>query len=215
MARRQQLEEETNGGPNRKSRLTSAARREQIVESARRLFLTLGPDGTSMQKIASDIGVNSALLYQHFTSMADIFEKVMLEPLEQDVLAGIAAGRERIAAHKDPRAAILELHVSLLSLMVDVGASLGVILFVDRFPGRQFYVDRIAPALTGWIEETLAENRLLLPSKTGPGTQVAGLLGIHLYLALDGYLRQDDFDIEEVAVHIDGIYSFGLFEKQR
>ena len=53
-----------------------------------------------MQKIAEEVGVNSALLYQHFTSVADLFEKAMLEPLEQRVLETVAEAKKRAPARR-------------------------------------------------------------------------------------------------------------------
>ena len=202
-------------GSVRRTRLTSEARRQQIAEAARRLFLSLGPSGASMQKIAKDVGVNSALLYQHFDSVADLFEKVILEPMQEAVQRAIAEGDELIASEVDARNALLQLHVSLLTIMVEVAPTVGMIIFADRFSARQYLIDRVSLPIRLWVEKILTE-RQVLPSPSGEGSdiQVTSLLGIHMLVALDASYRRVDLDIEQVATQIHKLYCVGAFEKR-
>jgi TetR/AcrR family transcriptional regulator len=50
-----------------------------ILDAARKIFLENGFDGTSMQMIASESGINKALLHYYFRSKDRLFEAVFIE----------------------------------------------------------------------------------------------------------------------------------------
>ena len=50
-----------------------------ILDAARKVFLENGFDGTSMQMIASESGINKALLHYYFRSKDRLFESVFIE----------------------------------------------------------------------------------------------------------------------------------------
>lgn len=50
-----------------------------ILDAARKVFLENGFDGTSMQMIASESGINKALLHYYFRSKDRLFEAVFVE----------------------------------------------------------------------------------------------------------------------------------------
>jgi TetR/AcrR family transcriptional regulator len=50
-----------------------------ILEAARKVFLENGFDGTSMQMIASESGINKALLHYYYRSKDRLFEAVFIE----------------------------------------------------------------------------------------------------------------------------------------
>jgi len=49
---------------------------EKIYEAARRIFLLKGMDGTRMQEIADEAGMNKALLHYYFRSKENLFKAV-------------------------------------------------------------------------------------------------------------------------------------------
>src|SRR5215467_13186857 len=76
------------------------AKRRQIIEGARRMFLAQGFDGASMGQIAREAGVSKGTLYVYFTSKEDLFQVVAydeclaqaeqvftLDPADHDVAA--------------------------------------------------------------------------------------------------------------------------------
>jgi AcrR family transcriptional regulator len=61
-----------------------SAKRRQILDGARKLFMTLGFDGASMGEIARAAGVSKGTLYVYFTDKSALFEAIVeQEKLEQ------------------------------------------------------------------------------------------------------------------------------------
>jgi AcrR family transcriptional regulator len=56
----------------RRRRIGRSARRELVLEAARELFATAGYDGASMREIASRAGVTVPVVYDHFSSKAEL-----------------------------------------------------------------------------------------------------------------------------------------------
>ena len=51
--------------------------RQQILETAQRLFAELGYDATSLQMIADEMGLTKAAVYYHFRAKSDILHAIM------------------------------------------------------------------------------------------------------------------------------------------
>jgi AcrR family transcriptional regulator len=51
--------------------------RQQILETAQRLFTELGYDATSLQRIADEMGLTKAAVYYHFHAKSDILHAAM------------------------------------------------------------------------------------------------------------------------------------------
>ena len=51
--------------------------RQQILETAQRLFTELGYDATSLQRIADEMGLTKAAVYYHFHAKTDILHAAM------------------------------------------------------------------------------------------------------------------------------------------
>lgn len=58
---------------------------KQILEAARKIFLDKGFDGATMQMIASEAGINKALVHYYFRSKDRLFEGVFIEAFGQMV----------------------------------------------------------------------------------------------------------------------------------
>lgn len=56
-----------------------------ILDAARKVFLANGFDGTSMQMIANEAGINKALLHYYYRSKDRLFEAVFVEAFSQMV----------------------------------------------------------------------------------------------------------------------------------
>src|SRR6195952_4782416 len=54
-----------------------SAKRRQILDGARRVFMDLGFDGASMGEIARAAGVSKGTLYVYFTDKAKLFEAMV------------------------------------------------------------------------------------------------------------------------------------------
>jgi AcrR family transcriptional regulator len=73
--------------------------RQQILETAQRLFAELGYDATSLQMIADDMGLTKAAVYYHFRAKSDILYAAMQPGIErvEALLNVVAALRSRRA----------------------------------------------------------------------------------------------------------------------
>jgi AcrR family transcriptional regulator len=84
------------------SRAVQAERtRQQILETAQRLFLDRGYDATSLQMIADEMGLTKAAVYYHFRAKSDILHAVMLPGIRRlkvllDETAAMRGRRARI-----------------------------------------------------------------------------------------------------------------------
>ena len=75
--------------------------RQQILETAERLFAEHGYDATSLQMIADAMGLTKAAVYYHFPAKVDIKHALLLPRVEQlgtllDEAAAIRARRARL-----------------------------------------------------------------------------------------------------------------------
>ncbi len=73
--------------------------RQQILETAQRLFVDLGYDATSLQMIADEMWLTKAAVYYHFRTKEEILHAAMRPGIERlkGLLVGAAALRSRRA----------------------------------------------------------------------------------------------------------------------
>jgi len=76
--------------------------RERIIATARKLFATLGYEGTSTEAVLAESGVSRGALYHHFDNKEALFSAV-LEAVEVDLAA---ASSRAVAGLTDPLAAL-------------------------------------------------------------------------------------------------------------
>jgi AcrR family transcriptional regulator len=75
--------------------------RQQILETAQRLFTDLGYDATSLQMIADEMGLTKAAVYYHFHAKSDILHAAMEPGIQRlkallDEAAAIRGRRARV-----------------------------------------------------------------------------------------------------------------------
>ena len=64
-------------GPKPAARMRRADRKQQILAQAKQLFVTLGYQNTTTEKIARAAGVSEPMLYRHFDSKKTLFLEVL------------------------------------------------------------------------------------------------------------------------------------------
>lgn len=134
----------------RRTRLTAEARRAQILEAAREVFLRSGADGARVHQLADAAGVNTALLYQHFDSKQEIFEEAVAAPIAeafQASLAHITPPTEFDSSGEQMRKLTRDYVRALVHAMHEIAPLLGLVLFNDAESGRDYYQHRLAPLL--------------------------------------------------------------------
>jgi AcrR family transcriptional regulator len=120
--------------------LDASAKRRQIMEGARTVFLASGFDGASMNDVARVAGVSKGTLYVYFESKEQLFEALVREERRQQA--------ERLTdvsfESNDVRAVLLEFGCRLIGIMSrpDTLAHVRIVIGASqKFPqlGRAFY----------------------------------------------------------------------------
>lgn len=144
----------------------SDQKRRQVLDGARRVFLSAGFDGASMGEIAKAAGVSKGTLYTYFASKEALFEALILEER-----AGLAEVLFRLDPDDpDVRAVLHRLGCSFLAMMVrpeHVASVRMVIGAAEKFPriGQVFYEagPRQGIARLGaYLERQAAAGRLVV-----------------------------------------------------
>ncbi|MBR0558077.1 TetR/AcrR family transcriptional regulator [Ciceribacter sp. L1K23] len=143
------------------------AKREQIIDGARRVFMKLGFDAASMNDVTREAGVSKGTIYVYFSSKEELFaalvdrEKTRFAESLRDVMAGTndaADGLERFA-----RAFVQQVTGS--DMVPAMRTVLGV---VDRMPGlcRRFFAttpNNAKAVLEQFLARQVAIGALVIP----------------------------------------------------
>lgn len=194
-------------------RMTKSARRAQILDAARAVFLAQGPQGARVRDIAEAAGINEALIYQHFRSKDELFDAAVLFPLERLVrrLHGAADGLTLEEDTQMPRVLTRAFIEDLLAALEESIPLFGVVLFSDRDAGAVFYQERVVPFIdvvasavrhfeTRWEHRAFEARRVTL-----------AVWGMCWSLAMDAHFRSSPLDVEAAAREITDLVFAGLF----
>jgi AcrR family transcriptional regulator len=116
-----------------------SAKRRQIMDGARQVFLSASFDGASMNDIARAAGVSKGTLYAYFSSKEELFEAI--------IRGEYAQSAERLCTFRregDARDMLMDFGVRLISRMAEPetrALARVVIAAAEKFPniGRAFY----------------------------------------------------------------------------
>ena len=121
-----------------------SAKRRQILDGARAVFMNLGFDGASMGEIARAAGVSKGTLYVYFADKNGLFEAIV----EQEVLEqGKAAFNFDLA--RDAETTLKDFGTAYIQLLCRPGGGSStrtVMAIAERMPdvGRRFYDNVVA-----------------------------------------------------------------------
>ncbi|NNM71463.1 TetR/AcrR family transcriptional regulator [Enterovirga aerilata] len=164
---------------------TDSAKRRQILEGARRIFLSAGFDGASMGEIAKAARVSKGTLYVYFDSKEALFEALTLEEK-----AGLAEALFRLdESDPDVRSAMRRLGISFLEAMLrpdHISSIRMVIGATDKFPrfGRAFYEagpQTGARRLQAYLDAQVAAGRLRIDDTRTAAEQFLSLCSTNLF----------------------------------
>jgi AcrR family transcriptional regulator len=164
-----------------------SAKRRQIVEGARQVFLNAGFDGASMNDIARAAGVSKGTLYAYFNSKDQLFEAI--------IRGEFAQAAERLCKFRregDVRDMLKDFGVRLISRMSEPGTrSLArvVIAAAEKFPhvGRAFYEAGPlfgATRLAAELENLQRSGALKVPDPERAAWQFVDLCQSYIYKRL-------------------------------
>src|SRR5712692_10560735 len=171
-------------------RMRKADRKRQLLEHAKQLFVTLGYQNTTTEKIAGAAGVSEPVLYRHFESKKALFLEVLQE-IRQATLdrwqagtAGVADPLAKLHAIMDrylgsTREHALEFRVMHRTLMETEDAEIVALL-------RSFYLDseELLAQIIAEGQQTGVFRRSLDP-RVGAWELIRSALGYTLTLPLD------------------------------
>lgn len=203
----------TEPSPKRR-RMPAAARRAHIIAAARRVFVRAGFAGARTRDVAVEAGVNEALIYQHFSSKAELFESAVTEPL-QEAVAQLVAMSSRPPEQFDVTGEEMFRRTSeflrdLLIVMKDIAPLLGIVLGGDAEVASGYYRERLAPALEAVSGVVAAHAEAWSHRDFDPDLVVKLAFGMTWFLALTDQFSDTVRDPDELAGQIARLMIFGL-----
>jgi AcrR family transcriptional regulator len=176
-----------------------SAKRRQIMDGARSVFLSSGFDGASMNDIARAAGVSKGTLYAYFDSKDQLFEAIIRGEYAQSAERLCTFTREG-----DARQMLRDFGVRLISKMAEPDTrSLArvVIAAAEKFPnvGRAFYEAGPlygATRLAAELESLERSGKLRVPDSERAAWQFVDLCQSYVYKRLlfgvvDSISRED------------------------
>lgn len=205
-----------SGAPVKRKRISRDARRELILDAARRVILGCGLSATRVSDVAREAGVAEALVFQHFGSRDKLLDAAMFEPVEE-------AGRRLVATAMElpvdvsgeiQRQATARFFKELLEATTEAVSLLGMVLFSDPRAGREFYLGRIRPVLD-IVVQVVRRNLETWPHRSfNPETVVQAVFGMIWGVAMDSAFTGRKPDIDRVAEELSNLVFFGLMSPE-
>ena len=182
------------------------AKREQILDGAKRVFMTVGFDAASMNDITREAGVSKGTIYVYFDGKDDLFRALMerergnIARSMQDVLDGqtdAAEGLQRFATAFAARI-MREDTISAMRTMI------GVVPRMPKLSKRFFNADslNVRTVLEDFISRQVAEDKLAVEDVTMAARQFIDLsTGTFFKLRLFGDMSEapDQQEIDAVV----------------
>ncbi len=126
---------------------------DKIRRAADELFCTVGYDGVSVRDVAERAGVNKALVFYHFKSKEELFERV----LERYYEAHRRALADAFGAEGDPRERMHRLADAYLDFMAENVRYAVLVQQQIANPETHPLVEKNLAPLYRWIERALSE----------------------------------------------------------
>jgi TetR/AcrR family transcriptional regulator len=192
--------------------LRAAQRRHRILESARDVFVRVGPSGTRTRELANAAGINEATMFRHFANKEEIFVAAVIEPLQ----AAMKHARERSVAFTNARPGKARAAVGraaargILASAKEFYPLLAVGLFGEREAGRKLYCQHVYPLLRQRGEDIQA---VLREGVNGEFLSIV-IFGIALALSADRAFRGVPFDVDDLADQMSDLLRNGTVPKR-
>lgn len=195
-------------------RMTSAERRDQIIDAARRVFIAHGPTGSRTKDIADEAGVNEALLYRHFSSKDELFAAAVVQPLHETVarlvepasIPPLSDGSSLEEMVDRTRTFMRE----LLRVVRDLEPLLGIMLFGGEPGGGAYYRDSLTPVLQQMADAIRTNLRWWEHRDFDPDMVVRHMFGAVFFELMGARLSGTDLDLDALADEITELFLLGL-----
>jgi AcrR family transcriptional regulator len=162
-----------------------SAKRRQIVDGARKVFMDLGFDGASMGEIARAAGVSKGTLYVYFADKNRLFEAIVEEEVFQQRELAFNFDPER-----DVASTLREFGQAYIELVCRPGGGSAirtVMAIAERMPevGRRFYeevLEKTINRLAAYLEARVAAKDLAIDDCQFAASQFLLLCQASLFL---------------------------------
>jgi AcrR family transcriptional regulator len=139
------------------------AKRQQIIEGARHVFMKMGFDAASMNDVTREAGVSKGTLYVYFANKEDLFTAMMEDQRDKFV----AMIRSALAEHEGLRESLYQFGIVFVTHLTDekvIAAMRTVIGVRDRMPSlcRRFFSgpENVRTVLQDFLSRQVAEGNL-------------------------------------------------------
>lgn len=151
----------------RTSRLPRTARRAQLLEVARDVFVEQGYHAASMDEIADRAGVSKPVLYQHFPGKLNLYQ-ALLSASSDEVIDGV---RRALASTTDNSERVRATIALWFDYVVDQGAAFRLVFESDLTSDAE-----VREIVDGVIAESAEAISLIITEDTGLSSAAAYLL---------------------------------------
>ena len=177
------------------SQRRAAAKRQQIIDAARELFVENGFAGSSMDAVVAHAGVSKQTAYRYFPSKTDLLAAVLSSEID---ISGIFAGRPPLPQTVDELRATL---VGIARAITDEMMQPRRLSLIRLIFGEAFRIpelrDVIRDVLPGQFFDRMQALLSLATARGlihGGRTEISARMyigSIFSYVALDGFLRSE------------------------
>jgi AcrR family transcriptional regulator len=182
-----------------RKRLSADARRAQLEDVARRVFVRNGLAGARTKEIAEEAGVAEAIIYRHFETKEALFEASVLGPIREMVqrIVELSEGLPELTDRERNRES-LEGHQAILRAMIEIAPLLGAALFGDQGQGTVFFEDSLGPLLKSFEQAT--ERTLSTVTAPVDARVVADMvLGTYFWMAIRSRHDSQPISVDETT----------------
>jgi len=128
---------------------TTAVRKEQIINAAKKLIIKYGSENLTIRAIANEVGLSEGALYRHFKSKRDILS-LLADTIEADLLGDIKVSNIEGESYSKILDSILRGHLSAIKQRQ--GISFQVIAMCISFGDKKLN-ERLSEIISKYIEE--------------------------------------------------------------
>jgi AcrR family transcriptional regulator len=186
------------------ARLSSAQRKQQILETAAELFARRGFDGVTTREIGDAAGVTEAMVFRHFATKDDLYWEVLSAKSAPDEVKKRL--EERLKSDVEPLEIFTAIAVYILNRNLQDPAKSRLLLFSalenHRLSQRFFgtYMSEWYELLAGYIRRQIERGKF---RRVDPLLAARGFVGMvfHHYLVQELFGGKDyqNYDPQEVA----------------
>ena len=163
--------------------------REQLLESATRLFASRGFYGASLANIADELGLTKQALLHHFGRKEKLYAEI-LSRISERMLGCVEAAR---ADHQEPADQLLAALLSIYELSLEAPHETRIImreLLDSERRASEVHSWYLRPFLDALIDITRTITASKTPSRTEALTQIYPILGAMSYFIVSDVVLQ-------------------------